>query len=76
MTRRRQIHPADTCSPTYLVRCLTEQAVNDYGCTRRCALRLVKRALTADAVRAAVLEQVGEYLADEAAESIRDTQTT
>lgn len=73
MTRRR-IHIAETYTPTYLLRQLTAEAVASYGCTPNYARRLVRRALTDAAVRAAVLEQVGQYLADDATATVTDTE--
>ena len=55
------------CTPTKIHKELVKQCVFDYGCPQTRAAALVKRALGTDAIRAAIAEQVGEYLADEAA---------
>ena len=60
------------CTPTKIHKELTRQAVTDYGCSATLASTLIKRALQQPAVQAAILDHVGDALADAASATVTD----
>lgn len=62
------------CTPTYIFNQLTDEAMFHYCGSHTYLRKLIKRALGSDIVRSAILEEVGEYMVDEATEKITDTK--